>query len=768
MKIERRLELLGTSGLTPARLVEAVEVDLIALRDQVQAALRDLLKLTGDGDPWPFVSALYADSVIVDYQGKTWRYPYEVVGTGITFGAPVEVVRAFVPAQETAPATIPATTVPAASAVLIEAVDGESPTPKAYRVRVIRAGRSGNGNYYPAALLREAAPMFEGVRVFVKSDSEHTQGGGKDVRNLVGALSQAKFIEGAGPDDGEIQAVLTLIIGDQDPTAVKLREAVSQGLSHIFGLSIDAAGTAQGVKGNRVAKSFLKIKSVDLIVEPGAGGQVISFVEAIDNGDFMDRAQLIALIQEANPALLEGKDLTTLTDEVLQGILKDALKKKEDPAPAGNDPAPADLTEAVGNQFRMRDIVNGSKLPKAAKDKLIANFTLQHRFTEAQVTDAIKSEIAYLTEARGGTGGQVADLGDVSFIEAGEGRREKIAAMLDAFFDPAHKDHRDAQSFRECYIEITGDQKVTGRRDQSVRLTEALGSEDFASVLGDAMTRRMVADYRSATDLDFWRLLTGTPVRVNDFRDQQRVRFGGYGDLPAVAEKGTYQPLDSPTDEKATYAVSKRGGLETVTLEMIKNDDVGAIMRIPTRMSRAAKRTLCKFVMDFVRNNAAIYDTKALFHADHGNLGTAALSAASWAAARLAMMKQAEMDSGEPLGIGPKTLFIAAEQEETAYNLFQRSTNLDKTFVQTLVPTIVPVFYWTDANDWVAAADPLDIPSMEIGFLDGNEEPEMFVQDSPTSGSLFTNDQVTYKIRHIYGGGIIDYRGLYKAVVANA
>lgn len=81
-------------------------------------------------------------------------------------------------------------------------------------------------------------------------------------------------------------------------------------------------------------------------------------------------------------------------------------------------------------------------------------------------------------------------------------------------------------------------------------------------------------------------------------------------------------------------------GLESVTLEMIKNDDVGAIARIPNRLARAAKRTLCKFVMDFIKNNAAIYDTKALFHVDHGNLGSAALSAATYAAARLAMVTQ--------------------------------------------------------------------------------------------------------------------------------
>ena len=49
---------------------------------------------------------------------------------------------------------------------------------------------------------------------------------------------------------------------------------------------------------------------------------------------------------------------------------------------------------------------------------------------------------------------------------------------------------------------------------------------------------------------------------------------------------------------------------------------------------------------------------------------------------------------------------------------------------------------------------------IDLGSLD------IFVQDSPTVGSLFSNDQVTYKIRHIYSGAVMDFRGFYKAVVA--
>jgi len=60
----------------------------------------------------------------------------------------------------------------------------------------------------------------------------------------------------------------------------------------------------------------------------------------------------------------------------------------------------------------------------------------------------------------------------------------------------------------------------------------------------------------------------------------------------------------------------------------------------------------------------------------------------------------------------------------------------------------------------------MDVPTIEIGFLNGREEPELFVQDEPTNGSMFSNDKITYKVRHIYGGAVLDYRGLQGNVVA--
>ncbi|MFN3883266.1 MAG: hypothetical protein ACK4Q4_00730 [Rhodocyclaceae bacterium] len=755
----------GLVGLTALR--EAAAGSYQDLMDRVGAALRLKLRIDAGREVWPMVAALFPDSIVVQVDSKYWRYSYVVGDDGaVAIGdPPQQVEESFQPAG---------TARPASRGVFVEAIDGDGAPGSRYLIRVIKAGISGNGNFYSDQVLREAVPLFEGARVFVKSDDEHLAGKGKDVRNLIGRLSAPKFVEAAKTDEGEIQAELQ-VIEPASPLGVKLREAYARNMTDLFGFSIDASGGARtAVRGNRrirEATRFTKVHSVDLIVEPGAGGGMIRLIEAKADpkeGEDMLRTQMIAFIEAKKPELLKGLDKDSITDDEVMAKYNEAVSAQAASAvPAASQQDVSEAVRLVEARSYARETINGSNLPDAAKDRLKKQFLAEGaKFTEAQVDDAIKGEREYLANFT--ESGRVTGLGDGAFqVKEGESRPQKVADMLDAFFDPTHKDHRYARSFRECYVEITGDKRITGSIDDvdQARYTEALAGAQLSNVLGAALRRRMLADYRMQSQLDAWRRVANV-VNVNDFRTNERTRYGGYGDLPAVAESGSYDPLASPTDEKATYAVTKRGGTESITLEMIRNDDVGVIRQVPTKLSRAGKRTLSKFVLDFLRTNPVIFDGVALFHATHGNLGATALGAASVAAGRLAMLQQQEPGSNEPLSVGPRDILVPFQLEEQAVDLFRRNTEQDKTFLQSLSLNVIPVWYWTDANDWVLSADPLDIPGIEIGFLDGNEEPEIFVQDNPTVGSMFSNDKLTWKIRHTYGGTVTDFRGFYKAVVA--
>ncbi|MGN6229178.1 MAG: phage major capsid protein [Dyella sp.] len=734
------------------------------------------------------ICALYPDKAIVSRSdGRQYAYPYTIDDNNqVMLGQAFEVVSQHVAAStgklvEAAPNNTTTTTTAAGSGgggdrtsgatalqgeVFIEAMKpaADGAKPSRYLVRVIRAGTSLNKVNYPASVLREAAPLFNGVRVFVKSDAEHLKGGGKDVRQLVGRLTDAKFVEANG---GEIQAVLDVL--DASPVAEMLRESVQRDMTDLFGLSIDASGKSKTNGKFREAISLTKVDSVDLIIEPGAGGQVIRFAEAHNTEDnTMLRQQMINDIKARDPKRAEG--LADASDESVLAAYREAVAQPAEKQGTSDGVTREELlqhTRMVEARADARVQIAQSNLPDVVKDRLTQRFAEAASFTVEDVGNAIKGEREFLAKLNDGA--KVRGLG--SFVESVEDRSEKVQKMLDDFFDPA----KPAFSFRECYREITGDVGVTGRMANvdMQRLREAAGanfreavdSTTFGNILGDSITRAMIREYANLESYKDWRWMCDI-VPVSDFREQQRTRLGGYGNLPAVAENGAYNQLATPTDEKATYTLSKRGGTETISMETIANDDVGLLRRIPLSLATAAGRTLYEFVYGFLDSNALIYDGLALFVAGHNNLGTAALDATSFAAARLRMKQQTEQDSGKRLGITLRHLVIPSDLEETAYNLFQRGTNNDQTFVQSRVPTVHVVDHWTDANNWYAAADNSQVPLIELGFYGGNQDPELFVQDMPTQGSLFSNDQIKYKIRHIYSGAVRDYRAFDGSIVA--
>lgn len=495
----------------------------------------------------------------------------------------------------------------------------------------------------------------------------------------------------------------------------------------------------------------------------------------------MIKQRLFEAIQAKDPAKAKTINIDTVSDEELMSLYEAVCGSGAGGGGSGGDQgagqggqggnaarvteADAPVTRAELAQHQARGYASlaiaGATLPQPAKDKLQKDFRTRERFTEAEVDQAIKDEREYLarfTESGRPNSG-------MPRIEVAD-RRVQLADMLDAFWNPAHKDHRQVRSFKECYAQITGDRLVTGEADRA-RLTESIGTDTFADVLGSSITRRLQALYSQASVFTTWRDLV-TIVPVNDFRSQERTQMGGFGNLPIVAERADYTDLADPSDDKAAYSVIKRGGLAKLTMEMIKNDDVGAIQRIPIELSRAAQRTLYRFVMNFFVANPVTADGVALYHATHNNLFTAALDAVSFAAHRLAMKSQTGRDTGEKMAVSPRYLLVPDALEEAAVNLFRRNTNNDKTFVQSLTPDIVPVATWTDTNDWVTLADKADIPVLEVGFLDGQEEPTLLVQDAPTEGKVFTNDTISYKLRHIYGGTVLvdGHKGTTKAVVA--
>lgn len=776
----------------PTKEGEALSLDEIQCRVQKALDAKFPAKdgLSG-GSVWPRVT--YTDSVIYGKDGKYFQAPYtwDLEGN-VVLGEPVEVRQDWEPVKEgmvLGPLSD--------NGSILEA--GAAPTGKKWGVLIIQEGMSKNRNRYGRKVLEAAAPLYEGAKVYM--DHEETpRRYGRSTRDVAGFLKDVKAVKvGTKESDGAGLVALSATAVIVNPSVRDmLLEAYQEGNPNMFGLSHDVKAESIAAVGPDgpfyEVKRIESVSSVDFVTNPAAGGRLVRIVASAVTPDTLERdgnmlKKLIEAIMASGNAELIAK-LKALGDspdeDQVLAIHREALATKPAPAPTPAAPvreaAPAgavQVTEAEWNEVRrdgialfLTNTLNGVTLPDVVKESVRKRFTeslAAGQFpTKDTITAAVKEQVDLFTA--------LADKGfqmpGQARVQIGDGPAEKAKAMLDGFFDPS----KPATSFRECYIQITGDTKITGRVADAPRLKEALNTGSWTEILGDSITRRMVADY-VANPLTNWRGVIAEVVPVNDFRTQRRMRFGGYGNLPTVGQGAPYTALTSPTDEEATYAPAKRGGTESVTMEMIANDDVGAVRRVPGKLSRAAAQTLHEFVWGFLDGNGLVYDGVALAAAGHTNLIATALTATNLAAARLLLKKQADMSNAKRIGLAARYLIIPTDLEELAFQLTQSAQMLPdaglattaqpaaKNFLATQGIKPITVDYWTDADNYWVTADPSQTPMIEVGFLSGREEPELFVQDTPNQGSLFSNDQITYKIRHVYGGAVLDVRGFVGGIV---
>jgi len=424
-----------------------------------------------------------------------------------------------------------------------------------------------------------------------------------------------------------------------------------------------------------------------------------------------------------------------------------------------------------------------SKLPDPSKTRLTEKFSGKI-FEKAELSKEIDSEKKYCAR-------MMESLHPHGLrIETGQDSTDKMGDAVEgmiAGFD-INKTPR-FRSFTEAYSRMEGLSPFTpgikerlwhGLKEaapiynRKKAFREAITTASFAEVLGDRLHKRMVAEY-AEIGLEEWRKIVAI-TEASDFLTNRATRLGGYGtNMPTVAEAGAYTALTSPTDEEATWLLAKRGGLETLSWESIVNDNLKALQLIPKRLGRGCKNTLFQFVFEFINPavNPVIYDGVTLYHATHGaNLRTVALSWAEFNNHVIVMLEQAAYNEANFFpGFKPKYICVPAELYITAYEISTatkstsaaRTETVDNAYSQFGLE-VIALPYWTDVNNWSLVGNPKILPGIEIGFLDGKQDPEI-LQEVANSGSDFTNDQIRYKVRHIYGGAVTDFRPFTGAVV---
>lgn len=672
---------------------------------------------------------------------------------------------------------------------------GEGGPPRVVEVTIIRPGDSTNRMRYRPEVLREAVGLFEGAAAFCDHPTEMdmTRAGGRSLRDLVGVYEGVRWDEEAQAVRGRLRLYpggewLGVLMGQALSDRAAGRVAPNVGISaDVLVMKSPIVEAGDGVYGRLLGwdvKKVVKVNSADVVFQPAAGGRFERILEgALEGGEEIVCVRCGKETCECGAAVREGAPEATAAGAT-------GATAREATAPATEVTRELEALRAEGQALRglrlelcrgvLDQRLGAAGLPAPAAEWVRGRF--KDRVFEAAELEA---EVTSVRAMLGGivAPGVVSGMGPAggSRIEVVRGEVERVQLAVDRLFGVALPDAaRDVPRFsgiREAYLRITGDTSFAGRYNwgESVlgRAFEAneVTTSVMANIVANSMTKKLVADYQAQPK--WWQpIVTRTAIR--DMKTQDRVMLNDFGSFPTVAENDPYVNL-AWDDSKETYTPAKKGSVVYITLETIINDDLRAVARIPSKLAAAAAVTINEFVSAlFTANSGAgsqMADTYDVFNAaqHQSNSGTTALSSS---ALRVAMIVLAKMTNAasKRIGVVGKYLLVPPDLLYTAQVIAGTSqepgtANND---INPLAGKVVPVSVpqWTDANNWYLMADPAQLESIELGFLNGREEPELLIQDSPTAGSVFTNDAITYKVRWIFGGGWLDYRGAYASLVA--
>lgn len=298
----------------------------------------------------------------------------------------------------------------------------------------------------------------------------------------------------------------------------------------------------------------------------------------------------------------------------------------------------------------------------------------------------------------------------------------------------------------------------------------ALVTSDFPNILAAGSNKALLAGWEAAEES--WKVWCSVGPPVPDFKAQSLVRLSETSDLDEVPEHGEFLH-GKAQDSKETVTVATYGKLFAITRQAIINDDLGALLSVPSAMGESAARKVGDLPYAVLTSNSAMGDGLALFHATHANLvahGSGAVpSITTLSAAVKAMGIQKDTLGKRRLNIRPE-YFIAPKTLEGASEIFFRSERFsdnstaatDSTFASTRVNpyagTYVTRVYDSRLDDsdvaawFMAARKGLTIA---LFFLFGNQAPYMETRQG------WSVDGTEYKVRIDAAAKALDWRGLY-------
>lgn len=313
-----------------------------------------------------------------------------------------------------------------------------------------------------------------------------------------------------------------------------------------------------------------------------------------------------------------------------------------------------------------------------------------------------------------------------------------------------------------------------------LNLKEAGSPSDFPQIMADVQHKLLLDAFRGFPSPYDKYCKTSD---VTDFKPHNREWLSEAEDLLEITPDSPYQ--NTPMKDRAYSIAAKTfGRLFMLLRKTVINDDLNAFQTIPAKFGRAAKRTLAKTAVQPLETNANAYDGNALFgtRSSLANQSSTALTADATGIAAVqagisAIKRATDPDTGEIFGAIPKYLLVSPTLESTAKWLISNTELIGSTSalarnqlldynLEVLVEPMLTAF----PSRWYLLADPSLVPTIELAYLNGVREPELFVAESKAlraSGGGrddfgYEYDDINYKVRWDWGIAVAMYQGAYK------
>lgn len=299
-------------------------------------------------------------------------------------------------------------------------------------------------------------------------------------------------------------------------------------------------------------------------------------------------------------------------------------------------------------------------------------------------------------------------------------------------------------------------------------------TSDFPAILGNTLNKVLLPGYTEEPST--WEAWAESDT-VDNFLDQENVQLGMIASPPEVKEGAEYT-YATVGERSEIYRVVKHGVLAALTWEMLVNDRLNAFKAQALGFGPASKRLENDLAYGRLLANPTMReDNTALFHADHNNLfasgDAGAPSQTTLDKMRTAMALQRGIRP-KPGVLGPvlnlrlavvlvpNTLATLTEiliNSTTQIASSQNNANVPNArFIRNLIPVSDSRLDANSTTAWYGIAQRTPgLRTAVVAKLRGNESP--YIAEIQTGSSI---DGVTFKMRHVVGAAITDWRGIAK------